>query len=327
MKCRVMILIIFALLFFSAGCSPQEKATEPEKGTPPQAVNLINPNGPTVIPVAGITTGNIINDITVNVKYWNTIDQAIGLLADDEVQFAILPVTNAVNINASGLDLVLLGVHEWKVFYLVAGNGVEFEGWNSLVGKTVYTPNGKGQTADVLTRYALTRENIIPDQDVSFAYAPPQEIVALFKEGKIDFAALPEPYITLALGSQKGRIVVDYQEYWSQVSGTKNGIPIAGLFVKRSFLNDYPEVADKVAKTLADSTNWGNENPAAALEASAEILPLPPAVMQASLERIVFKYLPADEIKDEVITFLTTVKETYPEGIKQIPDHEFFAKQ
>jgi NitT/TauT family transport system substrate-binding protein len=260
------------------------------------------------------------------VQYWKTGDEAIGLLSNDSAQFACAAHHHRRQHERAGLDLALQGVHEWKVFYLVAADGQSFGGWDSLIGKTVYTPESKGQTVDVLTRYALTEAGITLDEQVSFAYAPAAEIVALFQEGKVDFAALPEPFVTQALAAGNGAIVLDYQEYWSEVSGAQNGIPVAGLFVKRSYMESHADVVDAVIAELSASTIWANENPTEAIQASAEVLPLPEAVLQGALQRIKFEYVPASKVKDDVLTFLQTMQATYPEGVKLIPGDDFFAR-
>jgi len=320
---RKLIPLVFILLASLASCT---SAGVDNQATAVESVTLINPVGPLVLPVAGLTSGSVESAVPVTVQYWKTGDEAIGLLSNDTAQFAILPITTAVNMNAAGLDLALLGVHEWKVFYLVAADGQPFDGWDSLIGKTVYTPESKGQTVDVLTRYALTEAGITPDEQVSFAYAPGAEIVALFQEGKVDFAALPEPFVTQALAAGNGSIVLDYQDYWSEVSGAQNGIPIAGLFVKRAYLEGHADVVDALAAALSASTHWANENPTEAIQASAEMLPLPEAILQSALERIKFEYVPASSVKEDVLTFLQTMQATYPEGVKQIPGDDFFAR-
>jgi NitT/TauT family transport system substrate-binding protein len=314
--------IMICSLLFMPGCSSNKEPNPPVL----QEIKLINPMGPTVIPVAGIHSGTIGEDINLDIQYWNTIDEAIGLLSSGAAQFAVLPITNGANIYASGIDIVLLGVHEWKVFYLLASDKADFEGWSSLEGQTVYTPTARGQTVDIITRYALSQENIKPDEEVNFAYAPPQEIVALFKEGKIDYAALPEPFVSLTLASAGGKVVLDYQDYWCQISGSQLGIPIAGLFVQKDFLEMYPQEAQKVADLFAESTTWANENPDLAVQASSEILPLPAPVMQSALQRIKFDYIPAAESEKEVKQFLEIMQENYPEGVKKIPDTGFFVK-
>ena len=66
----------------------------------------------------------------------------------------------------------------------MAANQAGFDNWQSLKGKEVYVAVGKGTTVDLLLRSALSDAGLVPDQDVKFVYAPPQEIVALFKADK-----------------------------------------------------------------------------------------------------------------------------------------------
>ncbi|MCE1254640.1 MAG: ABC transporter substrate-binding protein [Anaerolineae bacterium] len=325
-KLFIVSLVSMILLVQTAACAPVAGEIKPTETAAPAVseVNLINPLGPTVIPVAGLSTGDVTGNVKINLQYWKTVDEAVGLLSGQDVQFAVLPITTGANMVASGVDMSLVGVHEWKVFYLVAAENSSFDGWKSLVGKTIYAPEGKGQTVDVLTRYALSKENITPDKDVKFVYAPAQEIIALFKEGKIEYAALPEPFVTQAVSAAKGKIVLDYQEYWSGLNDAKNGIPIAGIFVKNDFLKAHPVETKEVVETLSKSIQWSNENTDAAIEASTKVLPLPAKVMQAAMQRIKFEYVSAADSKQEVLTFLKTIQETYPEGVKKMPDDSFF---
>ena len=156
---RYFMLLVLILLASLTGCA---QTTTSAENAAMEGVTLINPVGPIVIPAAGLISGAVESSVPITVQYWKTGDEAIGLLSNDTAQFAVLPITTAVNMNAAGLDLALLGVHEWKVFYLVAADGQAFNGWDSLIGKTIYTPESKGQTVDVLTRYALTEAGITP---------------------------------------------------------------------------------------------------------------------------------------------------------------------
>ncbi len=292
---------------------------------PVSQVTVANPVGPVVVPVLGIDSGNITNEeFDVGIKYWKNIDEAIAYLAADQAEFAVLPITTAANIYAQGINITLLGVHEWKVFYLVAKEEIEFKDWLSLNGKTVYSVHGKGQTVDLLMRSALSKIGLDPDQDVEILYAPPQEAVALFKAGKADFVALPEPFVTLALKDSGGHLVLDFQEYYGELTGKQGRIPVAGLFVKQDFIKQYPDQTAKVADLLARSTDWGNQNVDTALPLAQEVLPIPAPVMKTALERIDFYYVPVSEAKAEVEQFLSITKELYPEGIKELPDKGFY---
>lgn len=326
MNKQLHLVFAFLILLMVSGCQSAFSTQPIETPLPAvKSVTLINPLGPLAIPATGITSGLVKGEIQVNVQNWKTIDEATGLLASDQAQFAALPITNAANMQASGINLTLLGVHEWKVFYLLASAKNEFRDWDSLIGKIIYLPEAKGQTVDILTRYALAKEHI-SEKDVTFVYAPPQEIVALFKEGKVEYTALPEPFVSQALAAAPGKIVLDYQVYWSQVSGAKEGIPVAGLFVKRDFMARYPKVAQEVAQIFSESITWANHHPDDALRVSSTILPFPAEIMKSALTRLKFEYVPANQAKHPVLDFLITMQSTYPAGIKNIPDDAFFGE-
>ena len=293
---------------------------------PPAQITLINPLGPTVIPVAGISSQQVISEMPITIQYWKDTDEAVALLASKKADFAVLPISAAANIYARGINIKMLGVHEWKVFYLLATKDTPFEGWKSLVGKRVYTAHGRGQTADVIMRAALSKEGIEPDQDVKILYAPPQEIVALFKAGKVDFAALPEPFVTLAMSDDSGRIVLDFQKYWGESTGKPERIPVAGLFVAGDFQEKYPRETKELAQIFADSTRWSNENVDQALAVAAETLPtIPQPVMKKALSRIEFEFIDSSKSRPEVEFYLQKMKELYPQGTPKLPDKGFYS--
>lgn len=319
-----LLLIFISGIFILNACSPVIESHQSTLSAESKVIQIINPAGPAVIPLAGILNEEVKGVVQFDIHYWKTTDDAIGYLSSKKASFAVLPITTAVNISASDIDLVLLGVHEWKVFYLLAAEGVAFTSWKSLIGKTVYSPEGRGQTVDILTRFAIQQEGLDPEKDVSFTYAPPQEIASLFMEGKIEYAALPEPFVSQALSTGKGKIVVDYQDYWSSVSGAKNGIPIAGLFVTRDYLDHHPSEINDVINLFSTSVKWSSENTDMSIKASSNILPYPEAIMQQALKRIKFEFVSAKNAKAETLHFLKTIKKYYPAGLKVIPDDRFF---
>ncbi len=325
---RVIIAVLAILLVVTIVWKYNNKPTiqppEEEQQLLEQVV-LLNPAGPTVIPVAGLANPDVVGDLNVEVKYWNNVDEVLASLNKNEAGLVVMPITTGANMYNRNLDITLLGVHEWKVFYLIARQDVDFVDWTSMQSKNIYTPVGKGQTADILMRTALKQAGLEPEVDVSINYAPPQEIVALFKEGKIDYAALPEPFVTLAIQGEKGRIVLDFQQYWGDMTGLEERLPIAGLFVSKEFLNNYPAATKEFVEIFNKSITWSNENPDLAIEATKEILPMPPAIIKTALERIDFYYVPASDCKAEVEAFLTKIKELDSESIEKIPDSGFYA--
>lgn len=321
------VVVVLVLIVATAGIwywkSGQSKTPGPSNAK--QEVTLINPVGPAVIPVIALDKGKVSGEVSTRVKYWKSNDEVVAMLSKGDADFAVLPLTQAANLYASQKDLVLLGVHEWKVFYLVGSQNATFDGWKSLKGKSVYTPPSKGQTVDVLMRAAIAREGLKPDEDVKILYAAPTEIVALFQSGKIEYAALPEPYATAAISSDKGKIVLDFQKFWAQLTGGAERIPVAGLFVKKAYLDAHPNEAKAVEKLLSDSTNWGNQNVDQAIDLSKDLIATTPAIMKSALQRIDFHYVSSREAKPEVDVFLKEMKELYSPGLTAVPDAGFYA--
>ncbi len=330
MKKPVAILLILMVLALS-GCAKSAEKAKPNPAAPKtpaiSEVTLLNPVGPLVVPAAGLAANKVDTDnLKINVQYWKSNDEVIGLLSSKKAEFAVLPVTMAASVDASGVKLTMLGVHEWKVFYMVAPGADSFKNWESLRNQEVYIPVGKGSTVDLLLRSAIESRGMKPDQDVKIVYAPPQEIVTLFQSGKVTFAALPEPYATLAIKGGNGQIVLDFQKYWAETTKGPERLPVAGLFVRRDFYEKYPGECQTVAESLGASTDWYKQNLDAALQLSGKTLPIPAPVMKTALTRIEFNYISSKACQNEVKAYLQKMRELYPEGLKKLPDNGFYAQ-
>lgn len=320
----LVIIVAGLVAFWEINDRPQEDKTTPQ--APVEKVTLLNPTGPTVVPLAPLAEGKITGDLTVEVQYWKTNDEAVAALASNKAEFAVLPLATAANIQANDIPLTLLGVHEWKVFYMVAAGQQPFNGFESMAGQEIYLPVGRGTTIDVLLRSALLEAGLDPEQDVKLVYSPPQEIVALFNSGKAVYAALPEPFVTMTVNGGKGQIVVDLQEYYGELADTDPRIPIAGLFVKTSFFAEHPEETAKLISQFEASLGWYTDNTEQAVDLSQSVLPVPKPVVLKSLERAEFYWEPVKQCRSEVETFLAKMQELYPEGIKQLPTKGFYGE-
>lgn len=285
------------------------------------AVSFINPFGPTIFPVAGLIGKEVKTDIALDMRFWKTLDEATAYIVSKKVNFAALPVTFAANLYTKGIDVRLVGVYSWRLFYVVASTDFEFKNYQSLKGEKIYTAHGRGQTADVVMRYLLVKNGLEPDKDVTFAYAQPQEIVSLFNSGKIRLAAIPEPFVTMTLS--KGKIILDLQDEWNKASGTKYGIPITGIFVTGK-LQDYLNTVRLFEKSFIASLNWSYNNIDKAVEITSKQLGIPTNVLKTSLSRSQYNYVSSKDCKEEVLNYLRKLNELYPEGMPKVPDEKFF---
>ncbi len=285
-------------------------------------ITLLNPFGPTILPIA-----HILNEYTgkdIQVSFWRSPEQAVAAIKAGKADFYVLPVTLGANLYNKGFDLVLLGVHEWKVFYLVSREDVK--SLKDLRGKTIYSSHSKGTVVDVLLRYYLENEGLKPDIDVKIAYAQPNEIVALFKAGKVDLAALPEPFVTMVISSTKAHVVLDFQKKWKELTGLDERIPIAGLFTTRKVLGNYcgKITAEYVANALGFSTELMERYPEAAAEVTSQVTKIPVKILLKSMKRMIFYYVPIEKCKKDVKKFLEVLHDRFPKGLSKIPDEGFY---
>ena len=282
------------------------------------AVKILNPIGPSIIPVVGILEGEIRSN--VEVSFWKNVDEVVAHVKKKDVDIVVIPVSMGANLYNRGIDIKLSAVTMWKAFYLVGKekiNGV----WD-LVGEKVYMPHTKGTTVDVVLRYMLKRLGFDPDKDVKLVYAPPQEIVALMKANRVKFAALPEPFVTIASKIPGFEIVLDFQKEWALFTGLEPRIPITGVFI----LKDTPEVK-KALEDLRKSLGWALKNSEKACELATRYLKkFKKAILLEAFKRsdYDFRYASSDYVKRSVMEYLEVINETYPKAMPKVPDEGFF---
>ena len=279
-------------------------------------VTVLHPSGPALIPMAGLVAGKIPGAVAIRLSLWRTQEEALGSLGRDPSLYAVLPVTLGVLLGTRS-DLVLLAVHEWRVFSLVVPHTAPFANWRTLRGKELYVAQGRGTMLDALTRLLLERERLVPDKDLRLIYAPPQEIVALFQEHRIDAAVLPEPFATLCLADGKGRIALDLQDAWQEATGGR--VPVAGLFVHRDHLQRAPEEVAEVCRMLAHSTAWSVGSPRETCEILETSFDVPAAVLLGGWERLLFSWEPVGTCLQDVEKFFSALHRAFPQEFPELP--------
>ncbi len=319
---KSLVFLLLAVICFSqVGCSLKAN----DKNSSLNEIVIINPTGPTIIPIIALADGKLTNEPAIKVEYWKTNDEVVAKLANSDADFAVLPITSAASLYAQQKDITLLGVHGWSLFYMLSANPEQYSDMHSLKGKSVFIPPARGNTIDLILRHAITKAGLTPDTDVKILYTAPQEIVQLFKSGKIEYAALPEPFVSAALDKPE-QIVIDFQQYWHNITGQPARLPINGLFVRKEFKDQYPEITLQVADCFSKSVSWSNENQEEAIELSKEELNLPAPIIKLALTRIEFDYHPINTCKSEVEFFLHELQATFSNEINLLPDEEFYNK-
>ncbi len=282
------------------------------------ALNVLIPVGPTVIAFVGLLEGKVPTEVPLKIDFWRTLDQVNAQLVAGTVDAVVLPVSIGASLHSKGLDLKLGGVFLWGGFYIVSMEPLS--AIDQLSNKEIYTPQGKGQTGDILIRMIVNKYNL---QNVSVKYLAQTEIVPLMSARKASIAVLPEPFVTMALKSAGAQIAFDLQKLWSEMTGLSEEVPITGIFVSSKV---DPSQAMKVLEAVSSSVKYALENKNDVCQLATKYLGgIGQDVLLESLTRTKYEYRSAKESKQAVLTYLKMVTEMEPSVLGELPNDNFFA--
>lgn len=277
------------------------------------ALTFYNPLGPSLLPAAGLY---ISPENGLETKYWKNLDEAQTLVIKEQTDFIVLPVAFGVQLMNKDVKYKLAGVSLWKTFSLVSSKHIETV--EDLEGKTVYTVQGPGQTADLVLKILKKEKNL--NIDIHYI-TNGADIIQLLSSGNADYAVLPEPFASLAEVKTQGRVkaIMDMEKLYSDLTGSEPIIPITGLFVKND-LN--MSEAKKVINAYSNSANvFFSENNDEAIEFVVNAMDgkMPKPVIQKAANRSMIKY---DVDKKTINNFLNIIKEY---GIiNKIPENLYY---
>jgi len=290
------------------------------------AVDVLIPVGPTVISFVALMKGEVESSIPIEVRFWKNFDQVNAELASEKFDIVVLPVSLGANLYMKGADLRLVGVTLWKAFYIVTKD-VKINTIEDLRGMDIYTPQGKGQTADVLIRYLLNRHGMDAEKDVSIKYSSPQEIVALLAKGVVNVAILPEPFVTLSVQKSNASITLDLQQLWAEETGLPPRVPITGVFALGKSLQVIPLSICEAINGIKKSALYAMSNPEHSSHLAVDYLGgMDENILKESLQRTLYEYRSVFEVKDEVTKYFEVVSSVAPQAMPEVPDENFFAK-
>lgn len=122
-----------------------------------------------------------------------------------------------------------------------------------LTGKKIgITP---GVFSEVMLKKAYEKE-INFDKGTQLIKLPPQSQLSALESGQIDGLVAYEPLITTGLANDSIR-VLDYHSY----GRVKEPFPVGGYTLSTKFMEQNPEVTQKIARVLLQALEYGTRNP------------------------------------------------------------------
>ena len=128
-----------------------------------------------------------------------------------------------------------------------------------LKGKTIATPQ-LGNTQDVALRAFLKAKGFKTDAqgggDVNIKPQDNSQTIDTFKQGTIDGAWVPEPFLSRLVVEGGGTVLVDEKTLWPQGQWVTTN-----LLVSKKFLDDHPDTVKRLLTGLYDTVQYIKDNP------------------------------------------------------------------
>ncbi|MGH8972986.1 MAG: ABC transporter substrate-binding protein [Acidimicrobiia bacterium] len=280
---------LLALALAGAACGSDPKTSAARGEVKPKAVEKVDlrlgyfPNVTHAAAVAGVEKGIYAEKLggTVNLKTatFNAGPAAVEALfagALDATYIGPNPAINAFSKSNGEAIRIIAGATSGGAFLVTSPKITEDA---DLKGKKIATPQ-LGNTQDVALRAWLLSKGMKTNPqgggDVSVVPQENAQTLEQFKSGQIAGAWVPEPWATRLVQEAGGKIYLDERTLWPG-----GQFVTTHLIVRTAFLDEHPDVVEKLLAAHLAATEFVNREPAEAQ-----------ALTNAGIARITGKSLP-----------------------------------
>ena len=310
---------VLATVLVAAGCgssstSGGSTSSSGGSGSSPVTLRLgYFPNLTHAPALVGVEQGIFARDlgpgVTLQTQTFNAGPTAITALLAGSLDATFIGPSPAVNafVKSNGQALrIIAGVTSGGAG-LVVRRDAHITGPADLRGRTLATPQ-LGNTQDVALRAWLAAHGLKTDAqgggDVRIVPTDNSTTLQLFKQGQIDGAWVPEPYLTRLHDESGGVILVDEATLWPG-----GRFETTNLVVSSAFLGTHADVVRKLVAADLDAVDFTTRHPAEAK-----------AAVNAQLEKLTQKKLPTAEL-DEAWGRLSFVIDPVAASLKTSADN------
>lgn len=306
--------IIAAAVLALSGCAPAAAGQTGEASastTPAEELRLGYFANVTHAPaLVGLEEGlftDALGDTKLTTQVFNAGPAAIEALSAGAIDATYIGPNPSINtfIQSGGQSAHIVAGAATGGAALVVREGIDTA--DDLEGTTIATPQ-LGNTQDVALRSWLAGEGFETDTtgggDVHITPTENAQTLALFQQGGVDGAWLPEPWVSrlLADGGNGAHVLVDEAELWPG-----GAFPTTVLLVRAEFLEAHPETVQALLEGHVASVAWLGDHAAeapsvinGALEAETG-KPLADAVITRALEHVTFSVDPHPETFETLV--------------------------
>jgi NitT/TauT family transport system substrate-binding protein len=287
------------------------------------------PNASTIVLVRLLDSGGLASVAPgASFRLWRDTDELRAGIVSGRSRLFTTPTHVPANLANRGLPLKLLGIVSMGHLSVVTSEP-SIQNFTDLAGRPVLG-FFRNDMPDLVFRADAKMEGLDPDKDVKLAYVgSPMEAAQLLAAGRVETAILPEPAATAAIMMAKHqgkelRRALNLQDVWVSHKGGK-GIPMAGIAVHASLLDEAPELPSLLENGLPQAREWVFANRQAAAELAERTMQFKAPMFLASLDHSGIDIVSAKTAKGELTAFYQTIHDFSPDTLGgRLPGDDFY---
>lgn len=262
------------------------------------------------------------DNFNLDVSIHRSRNIVISRLIQGEVDAALLSTNEAAKLYNRDIEVQLLGIHNWGLFYLLSTNQ-EIKNWNDLRGEKIYVPDKGGPLAVVFQELAA-KKAINFKTELQVKSGKMREVAQLMINNIAQTAVIREPFVSqILLNNKKSKIVFDLQQEWEKEY--KFRIAQSALVVRKEFAEKNKELISELETKYQDSVKKLASSHDLAAKLGQKYLGVEPAVTLKAYSSLNLDYQNIVEVKEEVISYLEVLKSYSKDTIGgRLPDEEFY---
>lgn len=206
-----------------------------------------------------------------------------------------------------GQQIKALASHVSSLSYLVYNSDLlpQINSFADLKGKKIWLPF-PGAPLEEISHYFAGKKGLSLGEDIEVGYSDFQSSVKRLQLGQIEFVALPEPFVTLAMkASDKIKIGIDYSRLYRGYNAVD--YPQVVLLGKTKWLGDNSAMVKNFKQALKDAVELCQNNPQKAVKEVSGLYSFSDEVLHQSLSRTRFSVQYDQELKETVYTYYRNI--------------------
>jgi NitT/TauT family transport system substrate-binding protein len=306
------------------------RARAAEEAAGPDLV-VRGPIGPTSMPLVRLAETDASDNEAPRFGFrpWRTTEELEAALLSGQAQAAIMPTPLAAALYNAGTKLRLASIVSWGRLYVISTDPkvIDFE---DLKGRTLIAP-ASNKFGELVFRYIAQKRRMPVGRNIKLRpVATAEEALGQILSRKARLVLADEPLATLAIvrGVESAIIVkrpIDLQAEWDDVTPRNRNLPEFGLVVTDALAEQRPDLVQALTHGVAQSATWVVGNPQPAARLGADVLELPPPVIELCLKWANLDVVPATTARPQV-EYLFKALETVERGVVggKLPDAKFY---